>query len=25
VHAQFVTDEAAWPEIIITAGDQAAA
>jgi hypothetical protein len=21
-HAQFVTDEAAWPEIIITAGDQ---
>ena len=24
VHAQFVTDEAAWPEIIITAGDQAA-
>jgi hypothetical protein len=24
LHAQFVTDEAAWPEIIITAGDQAA-
>jgi hypothetical protein len=24
VHAQFVTDEVAWPEIIITAGDQGA-
>jgi hypothetical protein len=24
VHAQFATDEAAWPEVIITAGDQQA-
>ncbi len=24
VHAQFTTDEAAWPEVIISAGDQAA-